>query len=331
VSWDPADGAASYVIYMAEESGVGSANYTGLLGGQRIPGASSPHVVEGLTNGTTYYFVATSVGANGEESHPESAEVNATPREATVGETITDDSGLGMAFVRLPAGTFTMGSPDTETGSYDRERPQHEVTLSQDFYIMTTEVTQAQWVEVMGSNPSYFDSCGGDCPVEQVSWNDIQDFIMALNALDDRTYRLPTEAEWEYAARAGTTTAFYNGDITQEYYDPIDPNLDAIGWYYGNSGSTTHLVAQKLPNAWGLFDVSGNVYEWVEDDYHSSYDGAPIDGSAWVDSPRASNRVVRGGGWYVSARYCRSAYRYGYDPTYRSGSIGFRLALSPGR
>ena len=243
-------------------------------------------------------------------------------------ETITDNSGLGMAFVRIPAGTFTMGSPDAETGSYDRERPQHEVTLSQDFYIMTTEVTQAQWVEVMGSNPSYFDSCGGDCPVERVSWNDIQDFITALNALDGRTYRLPTEAEWEYAARAGTTTAFYNGDITQEGYDPIDPNLDAIGWYRGNSGSTTHLVAQKLPNAWGLFDMSGNVWEWVQDWYGNYPENAVTDP---VGPETASYRVARGGSWNDSARYCRSAHRNRTNPSNRVNGLGFRLALSPGR
>jgi formylglycine-generating enzyme required for sulfatase activity len=329
VSWDPADSAVSYRIYMAEESGVSSSNYTGLSGGQRIPDVSSPHVVGGLANGTAYYFVVTSVGANGDESHPESDEVNATPREAFAGETITDDSGLGMTFNLIPAGTFTMGSPDTETGSYDRERPQHEVTISQDFYIMTTEVTQAQWTEVMGSNPSYFDGCGGDCPVEKVSWDDIQEFITTLNALDGRTYRLPTEAEWEYAARAGTTTAFYNGDITNTSCD--DPKLDAIGWYCGNADSTTHPVGQKQPNAWGLFDMSGNVWEWVEDDWHSSYDGAPTDGSAWVDSPRASRRVFRGGGWSSVARYCRSARRDGNGPTRRSNRGGFRLALSPGR
>ena len=241
------------------------------------------------------------------------------------------ENSLGMTFNLIPAGTFTMGSPDAEMGSYDWERPQHEVTLSQDFYIMTTEVTQAQWEAVMGSNPSYFDEGGGDCPVEQVSWNDVQDFIAALNDMDERTYRLPTEAEWEHAARAGTTTAFYNGDITQEGYDPIDPNLDAIGWYYGNSGSTTHPVGQKQPNAWGLYDMSGNVWEWVEDDWHSSYDGAPTDGSVWVDSPRASSRVLRGGGGSNLARYCRSANRGGISPSYRDRYDGFRLALSPGR
>jgi len=230
--------------------------------------------------------------------------------------------------VRIPAGTFMMGSPEDELGAYSREWPRHQVTLTNDFYMMTTEVTQAQWQAVMGSNPSYFDECGGNCPVEEVSWNDVQDFIAALNARDSRIYRLPTEAEWEYAARAGTTTAFYNGDITQEYSDPIDPNLDAIGWYGGNSGSTTHPVAQKQPNAWGLYDMSGNVWEWCQDWYGAYPDNASVDPGGPSD---ASLRVIRGGSWFNYARDCRSALR-NYDyPSARRSSVGFRLALSPGR
>ena len=256
-------------------------------------------------------------------------------------------NSLGMTFVRIPAGTFMMGSPETEMGSGGSERPQHEVTLAQNFYIMTTEVTQAQWEAVMGNNPSYFDGCGEICPVEQVSWEDVQDFIAALNALDGRTYKLPTEAEWEYAARAETTTAFYNGDITEEECG-VDPKLDAIGWYCGNSSVTysgcydasdwggptcagTHPVAQKQPNAWGLYDMSGNVWEWVEDAWHYGYDGAPTDGSAWVDSPMGAGRVIRGGGWDYDAQRCRTARRYYDYPSDRYNGGGFRLALSPGR
>jgi len=243
-----------------------------------------------------------------------------------VGDTFTND--LGMTFVRIPAGTFMMGSPEDELGAYSTEWPRHQVTLTNDFYMMTTEVTQAQWEAVMGSNPSYFDECGGNCPVEKVSWHDVQDFIAALNARDSRIYRLPTEAEWEYAARAGTTTAFYNGNITQESCDPIDPNLDAIGWYCGNSGSTTHAVAQKQPNAWGLYDMSGNVWEWCQD-WHGAYpDNASVDPGGPSD---ASYRVIRGGSWYDLARYCRSASRLRSYPTGRSYDVGFRLALSPGR
>ncbi len=260
-----------------------------------------------------------------------------------VGDTFTNS--LGMTFVRIPAGTFMMGSPDDELGAYRREWPRHQVTLTQDFYMMTTEVTQAQWEAVMGSNPAYFDSCGGNCPVEMVSWNDVQDFIMALNSMDGRTYRLPTEAEWEYAARAGTTTAFYNGGITNESWcTPLDPNLDQIGWYCGNSGVTysgcydlsiwggpacagTHPVAQKQPNAWGLYDMSVNVWEWCQDWYGNYPTGAVIDPTGPAEG---TFRVLRGGGWSTLARYCRSAYRDFPSPSYWNFHIGFRLALSPG-
>ena len=240
-------------------------------------------------------------------------------------DTLTDNSGLGMTFVRIPAGTFTMGSPTDEPGR-DSDETQHQVTLTQDFYMMTTEVTQTQWEAVMGSNPSYYDSCGGDCPVETVSWNDIQDFIAALNAMDGRIYRLPTEAEWEYAARAGTTTAFYNGRITETGCTPLDPNLDAIGWYCGNADSTTHPVAQKQPNAWGLYDMSGNVYEWCQD-WHGPYPtGAVMNPTGPADG---SYRVLRGGGWRDFARNCRSADRNRFNPSDRHFNHGFRLAVSP--
>ena len=322
LSWNPVPGATAYNVYGGEFEGVEPAAAVIVE-----PSATSPHTISGLENGKTYYLVVTAV-SDGVESEP-SQEVSVVP-SGGLPETITDGLGLGMTFVRIPAGTFMMGSPEDELGAYEDEWPRHEVTLTQEFYMMTTEVTQAQWETVMGSNPSYRDECGGSCPVEMVSWNDIQDFIAALNALDGRTYRLPTEAEWEYAARAGTTTAFYNGDITETGCG-FDPNLDAIGWYYGNSGSTTHPVAQKQPNAWGLYDMAGNVWEWVEDDGHSSYDGAPVDGSAWVDSPMASDRVIRGGSSHDDARKCRSASRFSTFPTYRDSNFGFRLALSPGR
>ena len=323
VAWAPVDGAVAYNLYVAEESGVNKTNYLTLAGGEKIANAVSPFVKTGLAEGQNYYFVATALNEYGESV--ESDEVG-YPEGSVGGESFTNS--LGMTFNLIPAGTFTMGSPDTEMGSYDRERPQHEVTLSQDFYIMTTEVTQAQWEAVMGSNPSYFDSCGGDCPVETVSWNDIQEFITTLNALEGGNYRLPTETEWEYAARAGTTTAFYNGDITQEYSDPIDPNLDAIGWYWGNSGYTTHPVAQKQPNAWGLFDMSGNVWEWVQDWYGNYPENAVTDP---VGPETASSRVIRGGSWHRYPQDCRSAYRGNVGPTHRNRNVGFRLALSPGR
>ncbi len=232
---------------------------------------------------------------------------------------------LGMAFNLIPAGTFMMGSPPDELGRFSGEIL-HQVTLTQDFYIMTTEVTQSQWTAVMGSNPSRFTACGDDCPVERVSWDDIQGFITAMNERGEGTYRLPTEAEWEYAARAGNSTAFYNGDITETDCS-IDTNLDQIGWYCGNSGYTTHPVAQKLPNDWGLYDMSGNVNEWCQDGYGTYPSSAVTD----PENRTGSYRVLRGGSWNRYARGCRSAYRGNSSPSYRINSIGFRLAFSPGR
>jgi len=225
-----------------------------------------------------------------------------------------------------------MGSPTDEPGR-DSDETQHQVTLTQAFYMQTTEVTQGEWEAVMGSNPSFFSSCGDDCPVEEVSWNDVQDFITEMNKRGEDTYRLPTEAEWEYAARAGSTTAFYNGGITNTDCTPTDPNLDLIGWYCGNDdadgSSTTHPVAQKQPNAWGLYDTSGNVWEWCQDWYDSDYPAGSVTDPTGPDT--GSARVGRGGGWDSGVGYCRSAFRSLNSPGGRGSGLGFRLALSPGQ
>ena len=158
-------------------------------------------------------------------------------------------NSLGMKFVYIPPGTFMMGSPSDEPG-HEYDETQYKVRLTKGFYMQTTEVTQGQWKKVMGSNPSYYDRCGDDCPVENVSWNDTQKFIKKVNSMEGvNKYRLPTEAEWEYACRAGSITAFANGGITETGYEH-DPNLNEMGWYCGNSGKKTHPVAQKRPNAW---------------------------------------------------------------------------------
>ncbi|MFC1524545.1 SUMF1/EgtB/PvdO family nonheme iron enzyme [Thermodesulfobacteriota bacterium] len=252
----------------------------------------------------------------------------------------TYSNSLGMTFNSLPAGTFTMGSPDGSTeypvgsgnypawelGRYADEIP-HQVTLSQSFYIQTTEVTQAQWQAVMGSNPSYFSSCGNDCPVDSVSWNQIQTFLFRLNAMGEGTYRLPTEAEWEYAARAGSTTAFANGGITVSFCTN-DANLVAMGWYCFNANSTTLSVAQKLDNSWDLYDMHGNVLEWVQDWYGSYPNSAVIDPTG---PGSGTDRVNRGGSWDGSALEARSAYRSYHSPDYSSSRIGFRLVLPRGQ
>ena len=252
------------------------------------------------------------------------------PEPGEPGEMITieipglPERATPLDMILIPAGTFTMGSPSGEKDRYSDEGPQHEVTISQPFYLGKYEVTQAQWEAVMGNNPSYFAGKPNN-PVEQVSWNDCQAFIEKLNGMGLGTFRLPTEAEWEYACRAGTTTRFYWGD------DPNSTEISDYAWWGGNENVPyygTKEVALKLPNDWGLFDMSGNVLERCEDDWRGSYAGAPVDGSAWVESPRGSHRVYRGGSWYYGATYFRSADRGSASPGSRSYGIGFRLVRS---
>jgi formylglycine-generating enzyme required for sulfatase activity/energy-coupling factor transporter ATP-binding protein EcfA2/Tfp pilus assembly protein PilX len=248
---------------------------------------------------------------------------------------------FGMTFVYIKHGSFLMGSPKNERGR-ESDEIQHTVNLTKGFYMQTTEMTQGQWMAVMGENPSSFKNCGDNCPVEQVSWNDVQEFIRRLNKKSKQEYRLPTEAEWEYAARAGSTSAFANGDIKETGCE-LDPNLDKMGWYCGNScvdyeggyecsscGNNckkwgTQPVAQKKANKWNLYDMHGNVYEWCSD-WYGKYTNAHVTNP--VGSVKGSSRVFRGGSWYHTARHCRSALRYWYAPTIRNRIIGFRLVVS---
>ena len=240
-------------------------------------------------------------------------------------QTVTLPGRVRLILVRIPAGTFTMGSPDSEQGRSSREGPQHSVTLTQDFWLGKYPVTQAQWQAVMGNNPSYFK--GAQNPVEQVSWDDAQAFITALNAhiretdQGPATFRLPSEAEWEYACRAGTTTRFYWGD------DPNASQIDAYAWYIGNGGNaTTHPVGQKHPNAWGLYDMSGNVWEWCQDWYGKYSSGAVTDPTG---PHSGSFRVLRGGSWDYDPEYCRSADRFNLTPDIRNYYYGFRVVRTP--
>ena len=220
-------------------------------------------------------------------------------------------SPLRMEFAWVPAGRFVMGSPEGEVGRGGNE-VQHEVRISQGFWMGKYEVTQGEWEAVMGANPSEFDECGSRCPVEKVLWNDVQRFISRLNGRESGSgyrYRLPTEAEWEYAARAGTTGARHG-------------ELDSIAWSSGNSGRTTHPVGQKRANAWGLHDMLGNVWEWTADWYGDYPSGTVTDPRG---SSTGSRRVYRGGSWYAYAGYVRSANRTIYSPDARLYSIGFRL------
>ena len=221
----------------------------------------------------------------------------------------------GIEFVLIPPGSFMMGS----TNGRPNEKPVHQVTISQPFYMGEYEVTQAQWQAVMGNNPSHFKDCGGNCPVEQVSWEDAQSFIGKLNESNDGfTYRLPSEAEWEYACRAGTT-----GDYAG--------NLSDVAWFSKNSGgSGPHAVGQKQPNAWGLFDMQGNVFEWCQDCYHETYFRAPTDGSAWLSGGDENRRMLRGADRgptekKSSARLTRSAL----PMDYKAHTVGFRVVAVP--
>jgi formylglycine-generating enzyme required for sulfatase activity len=225
--------------------------------------------------------------------------------------------GVKMELVWIPPGSFDMGSPDTEAGRYSDEGPVHRVTLTKGYWMGKYEVTQEQWQQVMGNNPSTFK--GADLPVEQVSWNDCQAFLEKVNGRlqGGLRARLPTEAEWEYACRAGTRTRFSAGDE--------DSVLGAVGWYGGNSGNQTHPVGQKRANAWGLHDMHANVWEWCQDWFGNYGSGAATDPTG-VSS--GSARVLRGGSWSSVARYCRSAFRSRYDPSNTGSGIGFRVVVS---
>ena len=222
----------------------------------------------------------------------------------------TFTNSLGMEFVLIPAGTFLMGS---EKGEAD-EKPVHQVTTSRPFYLGKYEVTQAQWQAVMGNNPSRFPG-NPQRPIEQVSWEDAQAFMRALNAREGGTlYRLPTEAEWEYAVRAGSKTVYSFGD---------DPGqLKDYGWYQDNANRQTHPVGQLRPNAWGLYDMHGNVWEWIQD-WYGPYTSGPVKDPKGPDS--GTHRARRGGGWNNAASYCRATNRYSVVG-FRDDFMGIRVA-----
>jgi formylglycine-generating enzyme required for sulfatase activity len=261
----------------------------------------------------------------------------------------------------IPPGRFTMGSPEDEPGRYEDEGPQHDVVIGQGYWLFDTPCTQALWEAVMGENPSRF--LDPQRPVEQVSWSSARHFAEALDTLfavdtarDHSRFVLPSESQWEYACRAGAETALCTGPI-EILGGKKAPALDTIAWYSGNSGvdfdldtdldSTnnrtsretivsqaqrpqkgTHRVKLKEPNAWGLYDMLGNVWEWTEDQWRGTYKGAPGDGGAWFDSgmDTGADRAIRGGSWRVYARDCRCAARGYGPPVLRYDDLGFRCA-----
>jgi len=230
------------------------------------------------------------------------------------------NEATGIKLVLITPGTFLMGSPSGEKDRSSDEGPQTQVTLTKFYWLGATGVTQGQYQAVMGNNPSDFKNVGADAPVENVSWNDAMAFCRKLTEREKAVgrlpegyvYTLPTEAQWEYACRAGTTGARYG-------------NLDDIAWYFGNSGNTTHPVGQKQPNAWGLSDMIGNVWQWCSD-WYGTYPGGSV--SDPIGPASGPDRVRRGGSWSGTAGNCRSAIRAWLAPGYRFNFLGFRLALS---
>ncbi len=218
-----------------------------------------------------------------------------------------------LEMVWIPPGRFIFGSPEDEQARKDWEGIQQEVSITRGFWMGKYPITQAQWWAIMGSNPSWYR--GDNRPVERVSWNDIRDsggYLEKLNdAFPEHNFRLPGESEWEYAYRAGTTSRFYWGD------DPDYTAIDDYAWYNENSGGETHDVGLKLPNAWGLHDMAGNVWEWCEDDWRIYYNHTYNNGSAWVNSPRSNSRMLRGGAWSFDPSYCRAATLHSFAPGFR--------------
>ena len=223
-------------------------------------------------------------------------------------------NGITFNMIKVDGGTFTMGATPEQENPHQFEEPTHQVTLSS-YYIGETEVTQELWKAVMGNNPSNFK--GDNLPVENVSWEDSQTFIGKLNDLTGKRFRLPTEAEWEYAARGGKRSNHtqYSGSS----------NIDDVAWYSGNSGSKTHPVKTKKPNELGLYDMSGNVNEWCQDWYGSYSSNAQTNPTG---PGSGAYRVFRGGTWSIFGWFCRSSFRGNSSPGYRYDTIGFRLALS---
>ena len=236
-----------------------------------------------------------------------------TPEQLALGDPLVNS--IGMVLVPIPAGEFMMGDPTNPT------HPTHPVTLTKPFHLGAFEVTQEQYEKVMGKNPSRFK--GTNNPVEKVSWDDAAEFCRRLSELPEEkaaghVYRLPTEAEWEYACRAGTTTAYSFGDDESQ--------LGQYAWFGKNSGYATHPVGEKKPNPWGLYDMHGNVWEWCQD-WYDDYPSEPVTDPTGPTT--GSARVFRGGDLLFGAAYCRVARRRTLAPTLRSNDLGFRLALSP--
>jgi formylglycine-generating enzyme required for sulfatase activity len=276
--------------------------------------------------------------------------IDRTPKHIQI---FNEDLGnsIKLPMVLIPAGEFLMGSLPTEEGHQTRESPQHRVAIGQPFFMGQTPITQAQWQRVaklpqinheLSLDPARFK--GDSLPVENVSWLDAQEFCDRLSIHTQRRYRLPSEAEWEYACRAGTTSPFHFGETIDSRianYQAVDKKIGETV-YSGKYGSgelgqyrqkTTPVGSFGVTNDFGLYDMHGNVWEWCEDDWHDNYKGASEDGSAWLNPKRkkSDEKILRGGSWDFNPDFCRSAYRYGDITDFQYNVIGFRVVYAPAR
>jgi formylglycine-generating enzyme required for sulfatase activity len=284
-----------------------------------------PHGLLALTRFHTDKPPQATEGRPAQTIVPLSVTRRAPPKEKEI--VLELGGGVNLKFVLIPAGEFTMGSPNSDDNAVDDEKPQHSVRITKPFYIGKYLVTQEQWQAVMGNNPGHFS--GPKNPVETVSWDDCQKFLGKLRARfagENGRYILPTEAQWEYACRAASTTRYCFGDDENQ--------LGEYAWYGGELGSKTRPVGQKEPNTWGLYDMHGNVWEWCQDWYGSEHYRKSYDRGRTMDDPAGPAmglcRVCRGGGWAYAAAYCRSAFRFYFRPGLRINSLGLRVCAIPG-
>jgi formylglycine-generating enzyme required for sulfatase activity len=283
------------------------------------PTNSSPPIALKPTH-PTFKFEVVTVNAQGQitEKTPKTAEYH----------TVDLGNGITLDLVKIPPGQFMMGSPDDEPGRLDSEGPQHQV-LVPEFWMGKYPVTQAQYKAVTGQNPSRFAEDGANRPVEQISWHKAVEFCEKIAEQTGTAFRLPSEAEWEYACRAGTTTPFHFGEtITSDlanYQESTTYRQETAGLY---RKETTPVGSFGIANAFGLYDMHGNVWEWCQDVWHDNYSNAPTDGSAWSEGGNQERRVLRGGSWFNGPRYCRSAVRSYNTPANRDDDIGFRVVCA---
>ena len=270
---------------------------------------------------TVALVVLVAMGSVGAATAAETKEAGGKAKSPPKELTVDLGKGVKLEMVLIPAGEFLMGSPDSDKVADSDEKPQHRVRITKPFYLGKYLVTQQQWEAVMGSNPSEFK--GPKNPVEEVSWDDCQQYLDKLNKRQGNPaskFVLPTEAQWEYACRAGSKTRYCFGDDEKQ--------LGEYAWYGANSGDKTHPVGEKKPNAWGLYDMHGNVWEWCQDWYDGGYYAkSPTDDP--TGPATGSDRVDRGGSWFNPAWGCRSAGRNGYGPGFRDYFLGLRVSLVP--